>query len=43
MGKKQEKIKKADYIVTGDKDLSYLKRYKSVRIIRASGFLKMFR
>ena len=32
----------ADYIVTGDKDLSDLKLYKSVKIIKASDFLKMF-
>ncbi len=32
----------AHYIVTGDKDLSDLKKYQSVRIIRASDFIKMF-
>lgn len=32
----------ADYIVSGDKDLSDLKQYKSVKIIKASNFLKMF-
>ena len=32
----------ADCIVTGDKDLSDLKRYKSVRIIHSSDFIKMF-
>jgi len=31
----------ADYIVTGDKDLSDLKKYQSVRIIHASDFIKM--
>jgi putative PIN family toxin of toxin-antitoxin system len=30
----------ADYIVTGDKDLSDLKKYQSVRIIHASDFIK---
>ncbi len=33
---------KADFIVTGDKDLSDLKEYQSVRIIQASNFIKMF-
>jgi len=32
----------ADYIVSGDKDLSDLKRYKSIKIVTASDFLKMF-
>jgi putative PIN family toxin of toxin-antitoxin system len=32
----------ADFIVTGDKDLSDLKKYQFVRIIHASDFLKMF-
>ncbi len=32
----------AECIVTGDKDLSDLKRYQSVRIIHASNFMKMF-
>jgi putative PIN family toxin of toxin-antitoxin system len=32
----------ADGIVTGDKDLSDLKKYQSVRIIPASDFIKMF-
>jgi putative PIN family toxin of toxin-antitoxin system len=32
----------ADYIVSGDKDLSDLKQYKTVRIIKASDFLNMF-
>ncbi len=32
----------ADYIVSGDKDLSDLRQYKSVKIIKASDFLKMF-
>ena len=31
----------ANYIVTGDKDLSDLKKYQSVRIIHASDFIKM--
>jgi putative PIN family toxin of toxin-antitoxin system len=31
----------ADYIVTGDRDLSDLKKYQSVRIIHASDFIKM--
>jgi uncharacterized protein len=31
----------ADYIVSGDKDLFDLKQYKSIRIIKASDFLKM--
>jgi len=30
----------ADYIVTGDRDLSDLKKYQSVRIIHASDFIK---
>lgn len=32
----------ADCIVTGDKDLSDLKKYQSVRVIHASDFIKMF-
>lgn len=32
----------ADFIVTGDKDLLDLGKYKSVKIISASVFLKMF-
>ncbi len=32
----------AECIVTGDKDLSDLKKYQSVRIIHASDFIKMF-
>jgi len=32
----------AECIVTGDKDLSDLKKYQSVRIIHASNFIKMF-
>jgi putative PIN family toxin of toxin-antitoxin system len=32
----------ADGIVTGDKDLSDMKKYRSVRIIHASDFIKMF-
>jgi len=32
----------ADCIVTGDKDLSDLKKYQSVRIIHAADFIKMF-
>ncbi len=32
----------ADSIVTGDKDLSDMKKYRSVRIIHASDFIKMF-
>ena len=32
----------ADYIVTGDKDLSDLKKYQFIRIIHASDFIKMF-
>ena len=30
----------ADYILTGDRDLSDLKKYQSVRIIHASDFIK---
>jgi putative PIN family toxin of toxin-antitoxin system len=33
----------ADFIVSGDKDLCSLDRYKSTRIIRTSDFLKMFK
>jgi putative PIN family toxin of toxin-antitoxin system len=32
----------ADGIVTGDKDFSDMKKYRSVRIIHASDFIKMF-
>jgi len=32
----------ADFIVSGDKDLSDLSRYKSVKIIKVSDFIKMF-
>ena len=32
----------ADCIVTGDKDLSDLKKYQSIKIIHASDFIKMF-
>ena len=32
----------ADGIVTGDKDLSDMRKYRSVRIIHASDFIKMF-
>ena len=32
----------ADWIATGDKDLSDLKKYQFVRIIHGSDFLKMF-
>ncbi len=32
----------ADYIVTGDKDLSDLKKYQSIKIIHTSDFMKMF-
>ena len=32
----------ADYIVSGDKDLFDLKKYKSIKIIKASDFIKMF-
>ena len=32
----------AECIVTGDKDLSDLKKHQSVRIIHASNFIKMF-
>jgi len=32
----------ADCIVTGDKDLCDLKKYRSIRIIHGSGFIKMF-
>ena len=32
----------ADCIVTGDKDLSNLKKYQAIRIIHASDFIKMF-
>jgi putative PIN family toxin of toxin-antitoxin system len=31
----------ADYIVTGDKDLFDLKKYRSIRIIRASDFIRI--
>jgi len=32
----------ADYLVSGDKALTELKQYKSVRIIKPADFLKMF-
>ena len=32
----------AEFIVTGDKDLSDLKKYQFVRIIKASDFIQMF-
>lgn len=32
----------ADYIVSGDNDLFDLKEYKSIKIIKASDFLKMY-
>jgi putative PIN family toxin of toxin-antitoxin system len=32
----------ADGIVTGDKDLSDLRKYQSIKIIHASDFMKMF-
>ena len=32
----------ADYIVSGDKDLFDLKQYKSIKIIKASDFIKMY-
>jgi putative PIN family toxin of toxin-antitoxin system len=32
----------ADFIVSGDKDLSDLSRYKSIKIIKVSDFIKMF-
>ena len=32
----------ADYIVSGDKDLFDLKQYKSVKMMKASDFLRMF-
>jgi putative PIN family toxin of toxin-antitoxin system len=32
----------ADYLVSGNKDLFDLKQYKSIKIIKASDFLKMF-
>ena len=34
---------KADYIVSGDEDLLYLKEFKSTRIIAAKEFLEMVR
>jgi len=33
----------ADYIVSGDKDLIDLKQYKSIKIIKASEFLEMYK
>jgi putative PIN family toxin of toxin-antitoxin system len=33
---------KADFIVSGDKDLLVIKKYKSVRIINALDLLRMF-
>ena len=32
----------ADFLVSGDKDLTDLKRYKTVKIIRVSEFLSMY-
>ena len=32
----------ADYVVSGDEDLCDLRRYKKIRILRTSKFLKMF-
>ena len=32
----------ADYIVSGDRDLFDLKKYKSIKIIKASDFLKIY-
>lgn len=34
---------RADYIVSGDKDLCDMRGYKSIKIIKVSDFLKMFR
>ena len=33
---------RAEYIVTGDRDLSDLNQYQSIKIIKARDFLKMF-
>ena len=33
----------AQFILSGDKDLTDFKRYKSIRIIKASEFLKLFK
>ncbi len=33
----------ADFLVSGDKDLTDLKRYKTVKIIRVSEFLSMYK
>ena len=33
----------ADYIVSGDKDLCDMRMYKSIRIIKVSDFLKLFK
>jgi putative PIN family toxin of toxin-antitoxin system len=33
----------ADYIVSGDKDLCDMGRYKSIRIVKVTDFLKMFK
>jgi putative PIN family toxin of toxin-antitoxin system len=33
----------ADFIVSGDKDLIDLKQYKSIKIIKASEFLEMYK
>ena len=33
----------AHFILSGDKDLTDFKRYKSIRIIKASEFLKLFK
>jgi predicted nucleic acid-binding protein len=32
----------AAYFVSGDKDLSHLKNYKGVKIVKVAGSLKMF-
>jgi len=34
---------KADYIVTGDKDLLILKEYKGIRILNPRNFLTLFK
>lgn len=33
----------ADYIVSGDKDLCDMRRYKSIKIVKVSDFLKTFK
>lgn len=33
----------ADYIVSGDKDLCDMRMYKSIKVIKVSDFLKMFK